>query len=113
MKSPILGLRTCCYKVPNLEEAKSWCSDIFETKPYFDEVFYVGFNIGGFELGLLPEEKISKEKKSDSVLCYWGVEDIKSIYQKFLDAGATVHEEPNNVGSAAHGQKICEILPFP
>ena len=98
MKSLILGLRTCCYKVGNLEEAKSWYSKVFETKPYFDEVFYVGFNIGGFELGLLPEDNRTQERKSEGVLCYWGVQDINAIYQKLLDFGATVHEEPNNVG---------------
>ncbi|PKV52921.1 lactoylglutathione lyase [Aquimarina sp. MAR_2010_214] len=93
----MLGLRTTIYKVSDLDKAKKWYSEAFNTKPYFDEPFYVGFNIGGYELGLLPEET-SSEAKSDGVLSYWGVEKIDATYQKLLDLGATEHEKPTNVG---------------
>ena len=49
------GIRTVIYKQPDLAKAKQWYSKAFKTEPYFDEPFYVGFNIGGYELGLLPE----------------------------------------------------------
>lgn len=91
----MLGLRTTIYKVPNLADAKKWYSSAFETDPYFDESFYVGFNIGGFELGLLPDDTTDRGK---NVLSYWGVKDIDSSYQKLLDLGAKKHEKPNNVG---------------
>ncbi len=93
----MLGLRTTIYKVSDLDKARKWYSDAFNTKPYFDEPFYIGFNIGGYELGLLPEEAPS-ETKSDSVLSYWGVEKIDATYQRLLDLGATEHEKPTNVG---------------
>ncbi|EZH73704.1 bleomycin resistance protein [Aquimarina atlantica] len=93
----MLGLRTIIYKVSDLDKAKKWYSDAFNTKPYFDEPFYIGFNIGGYELGLLPEEA-SSETKSDNVLSYWGVEKIDATYQRLLDLGATEHEKPTNVG---------------
>ncbi|QNJ97929.1 Glyoxalase-like domain protein [Constantimarinum furrinae] len=93
----MLGLRTTIYKVADLKEAKSWYSKAFEVTPYFDEPFYVGFNIGGFELGLLPEEQPQTEK-SDNVLSYWGVKHIQKQYQRILDLGATAHEAPTNVG---------------
>src|SRR4249920_1787574 len=57
MENKILGLRTTIYKVNNISKAKEWYALAFETKPYFDEPFYVGFNIGGYELGLQPEEQ--------------------------------------------------------
>ena len=97
MTSKILGLRTTCYKVPDLQSAKKWYSNAFQLAPYFDEVFYVGFNICGYELGLLPDEEPSNSK-ADSVLSYWGVKDIQTAYKHFLDQGATEHEAPNNVG---------------
>lgn len=98
MKKPsILGLRTTIYKVPDLEKGKEWYSNAFGTKPYFDEPFYVGFNIGGYELGLLPEEK-ENPKNSENVLAYWGVEDIHSEYEHMIKSGATDHEKPTNVG---------------
>ena len=97
MKSKILGLRTCIYKVPDLNEAKAWYAKAFETEPYFDEPFYVGFNIGGYELGLLPEEKEFNER-SDNLMTYWGVEEVQPVYDRMLSLGATVHEEPHSVG---------------
>lgn len=97
MKSPFLGLRTTIYKVANLKEAKEWYSKAFGIKPYFDEVFYVGFNVGGYELGLLPEEK-AVIKKLDSVITYWGVEQIDVVFDRLLKLDAQVHEKPTNVG---------------
>jgi lactoylglutathione lyase len=96
MKNSILGLRTTIYKVPDLKEAKAWYEKAFGTAPYFDEPFYVGFSIGGYELGLLPEDKSAMQ--SDNVLSYWGVEDIQERYDHFIKCGATEHEKPNNVG---------------
>lgn len=92
-----LGLRTTIYKVADLDAAKAWYGQAFETEAYFDEPFYVGFTIGGYELGLLPEESPTTDK-ADSVLTYWGVEEITKEYDRLLSLGATSHEAPNNVG---------------
>lgn len=96
-KEKILGLRTTVYKVPNLNEAKKWYSQAFGINPYFDEPFYVGFNIGGYELGLLPDDSPTSEK-TEGVIAYWGVNEIEKTYRHFLNSGATKHENPNNVG---------------
>ena len=93
----MLGLRTAVYKVSDLKKAKDWYSEAFQSKPYFDEAFYVGFNIGGYELGLHPEEKPVNEK-AESVMTYWGVENIEAEYQRLLSLGASVHQAPQNVG---------------
>ena len=97
MNEKILGLRTCLYKVGNLDEAKKWYAEAFGVKPYFDEPFYVGFDIGGFELGLLPAEG-EQADGAENVVCYWGVEDVEQTFQEFIERGATVHEEPHSVG---------------
>lgn len=94
MKSPILGLRTVGYKVSDITKAKKWYAEAFKTQPYFDEPFYVGFNIGGYELGLQPDESV----KGDNIAVYWGVEDIQAEYDRFLSLGAIAHEAPQNVG---------------
>lgn len=96
MSTSILGLRTTIYKVSDITKAKAWYTNVFQTAPYFDEPFYVGYNIAGYELGLQPEEKSSV--KADSVLTYWGVEHIEKEYQRFINAGASEHEKPQNVG---------------
>lgn len=90
----ILGLRTVGYKVSDISKAKEWYTKAFDTEPYFDEPFYVGFNIAGYELGLQPDDSV----KGDNVVTYWGVEDINAEYERFLGLGALGHEAPQNVG---------------
>lgn len=99
MEKRILGLRTTIYKVGDITKAKDWYAAAFQTEAYFNEPFYVGFNIGGYELGLQPEEN-SPAEKVETVLTYWGVKDIQKVYQQLLNHGATAHEAPNNVGGA-------------
>ena len=96
MENKILGLRTTIYKVSDIEKAKEWYTIVFQTKPYFDESFYVGYNIGGYELGLQPEEYDSP--KTTNVACFWGVDDIEEQFDFFLKSGATANEAPQNVG---------------
>ena len=96
MKTTVLGLRTVTYQVSDLEKAKAWYTKIFKTEPYFDELYYVGFNIGGYELGLMPEE--IPLVRSDASVSFWGVSNMAKEYQYFLDNGATAIEPPQNVG---------------
>ncbi len=93
----MLGLRTTIYKVSDLTAAKRWYAKAFETRPYFDQPYYVGFNVGGYELGLMPDENAIYQK-SDNVLSYWGIENIELAYKRLIDLGATEHEKPNSVG---------------
>ena len=93
----MLGLRTTIYKVGDIDKAKAWYTKAFKTEPYFDEPFYVGFDIGGYELGLQPEKNPTTDKP-DTVLSYWGVDKIEEAYQELLSLGATEHEAPVNVG---------------
>ncbi len=97
MAASILGLRTTIYKVADLEAAKKWYGKAFDQTPYFDEHFYVGFNIGGFELGLMPDDMPSDEKTSN-VLTYWGVEDLAKAIVHFVKLGATIMDPATNVG---------------
>jgi len=94
----VKGLRTTIYRVADLVKAKTWYTKAFGIEPYFDEPFYVGFNVGGYELGLQPEEDGVTGTKSPSVISYWGVEDITKEYINLIALGGTKHEEPMNVG---------------
>lgn len=93
----MLGLRTTIYKVGDINRAKEWYAKAFATQPYFDEPFYVGFNIGGYELGLQPEDN-STIDKAESVVSYWGVDNILDTYNYLVSLGATENEPPYNVG---------------
>ena len=91
-----LGLRTVIYKVPNITQAKEWYTQVLGHEPYFDQPFYVGFSVEGYELGLTPEESLTS--KPNAVSCYWGVENVKATFQNLLDLGATELESPQDVG---------------
>lgn len=67
MSTELLGLRTVIYPAPNLEVAKSYWAKFLGQDPYFDQPFYVGFDVAGYELGLLPDAD-----PNDGALTYWG-----------------------------------------
>ncbi|KPV93589.1 Glyoxalase-like domain protein [Pseudoalteromonas sp. P1-9] len=94
-KSDMLGLRTTVYMVNDIEAAKKWYTQAFGIKPYFDEPYYVGYNIRGFELGLMPTEK---EQQTSGVISYWGVEDIEAKFKKLISLGATPLSPISDVG---------------
>lgn len=91
------GLRTAIYTVSDLTRSKEFYTSLFEEKPYFDEPFYVGFNIGGYELGLVPAETPSATGPG-GVVAYWSVDEIQQAYQRAVELGATGLEAPTNVG---------------
>lgn len=97
MSKKFLGLRTAIYQVPDVVKAKAWYSRITGVKPYFDEPFYVGFNVGGFELGLVPQEGKIKEN-TGGVTAYWGVDDVQKTFDELIAAGASSFEDPHDVG---------------
>jgi len=92
----IQGLRTVIYHVADLEKAKQWYSNILGVQPYFDQPFYVGFNVGGYEFGLDPD--LSGITKGNNVVAYWGVEKIETAYKRMLEFGAKKNSEIQNVG---------------
>lgn len=92
----MFGLRTTIYKVLDLQSAKNWYTKAFKIEPYFEEPFYIGFNINGYELGLMPE--VQSHGKPDNVMSYWGVANVEETYNHLLSCGAKVHEVPKSVG---------------
>jgi predicted enzyme related to lactoylglutathione lyase len=95
--SPFQGLRTVIYHVPDLARAKAWYAAALETQPYFDQPYYVGFNVGGFELGLHPGTAGNAEKDHGAVT-YWGVADASAALARLLKLGAHRHNDVQEVG---------------
>lgn len=88
------GLRTVIYCVTDVQQSRDWWRRFLRVDPYFDEPFYVGFEIGGFELGLMPVESPTPE----GALTYWGVDDVAATVEEACRGGAQVHVEPSDVG---------------
>ena len=91
------GLRTIVYRVADLEQGKSWWTNLLGVAPYFDQPFYVGYNVGGYELGLVTDSLNPATDDARSVT-YWGVEDVEAAFRRLLDEGATEFHGLQDVG---------------
>jgi predicted enzyme related to lactoylglutathione lyase len=100
------GLRTAIYHVGDLDRAKEWYGVVLGIQPCFDESFYVGFDVGGFELGLQPDEP-GAPRASTGVVAYWGVDDADAAFGRLLELGATGHSGVQGVG---HGIRVATVL---
>lgn len=89
-----LGLRSLIYPAPDLATAKAWYTRILGVEPYFDEEAYVGFDVGGFELGLFKFGD-----PADGPRTYWGVADVDTALAHLVDNGGTVDEPVADVGA--------------
>ena len=98
----LLGLRTAIYPAPDLAKAKAWYTQMLGMEPYFDEPFYVGFAVGGFELGLLP----TATPASDGTQPLWGVVDIDAAVARAVGLGATLLDPVAEVGG---GIKVAAV----
>jgi predicted enzyme related to lactoylglutathione lyase len=101
----IAGLATVIYRVTDLDRAKAWYSSAFQQAPYFDQPFYVGFSIGGYELGLDPDPSGGKTGPGGSV-AYWRVASIDSAVAHFVASGAAVVAAAQEVGE---GIKVATV----
>ena len=103
------GLATVIYHVDDLTLAKAWYSKAFAATPYFDQPFYVGFNIAGYELGLDPDRTVAPSGRGGAV-AYWRVAEIQPAIDHFVRAGANVAVPPHDVGE---GIKVATVTdPF-
>ncbi|MEY2434414.1 MAG: hypothetical protein QOC92_4139 [Acidimicrobiaceae bacterium] len=93
MAIELQGLRTVIYPTSDLESAKAWWTEFLGFGPYFDEPFYVGYDVAGYELGLLPDHD-----PVDGALTYWGVDDVAAAIDAAVEQGAKVHAPPSEVG---------------
>lgn len=98
----LVGLRTAIYPAPDLIAAKLWYSKVLGQPPYFDEPFYVGFSVGGFELGLLPDG----QPGTTGPQALWAVEDIEIAYARLLELGASPLDPIAEVGE---GIKVAAV----
>jgi len=79
----IKGLRTVIYPSRDLAAAKAWYSQVLGSEPTFDQPFYVGFSVAGFELGLVPDA----EPGAPGSEAYWGVDDVDAELARLLALG--------------------------
>jgi catechol 2,3-dioxygenase-like lactoylglutathione lyase family enzyme len=101
-----LGLRTVIYAAPDLPAARAWWTRALGFPPYFDQPFYVGFNVGGYELGLDPNAAPATSHGGPT--SYWGVPEITLARQRLLDLGAKALAEVTDVGEGIRVATVCD-----
>ncbi len=97
-----LGLRTVIYPAPDLAASKAWFTELLGFGPYFDEPFFVGFQVGGYELALDPDGDPAL-----GPIHYWGVGDADAALARLLAAGAREHQPVTEVGE---GIRVAGVL---
>ena len=94
---PFLGLRTVIYHVSDLAAAKAWYEKVLGAAPYFDQPYYVGFNVGGYELGLDPDPASGAPGRGGAVP-YLGVTDAAAALERLRGLGAGLVSGVQDVG---------------
>ncbi len=98
----LLGLRTVIYPAPDLAASKAWFTALLGIEPYFDEPFYVGYQVAGYELALDPSADAAV-----GPVTYWGVADAAEALATLLAAGA---QERMGVQDVGEGIRVASVL---
>jgi len=102
------ALMTAIYPTADLARAKAWYAEVFGVAPYFDEPFYVGFNVSGYELGLMPVEPPLHQPGNRGVVAYWGVDDAAAAHARLLTLGATELGAVQDVGGGIRVSMVAD-----
>ena len=92
------------YPVSDLARAKDSFTAALGTAPYADSPYYVGFRVGGVEVGLDPNGHASGH---EGPVVYHKVDDINASLAALVERGANVKSEPRDPGG---GQLIAVAI---
>lgn len=87
------GIKIVLHPVSDLAKAKAVYSALLGADPQADSEYYVGFDVGGQHIGLVPGGG-----GATSPVAYWSVDDIDKKLAEVTSAGGRVHEPPREVG---------------
>jgi predicted enzyme related to lactoylglutathione lyase len=87
------GIKIVLHPVSDVEAAKRVYSALLGIEPQADAPYYVGFDVEGQHIGLVPGGQ-----GMSSPVAYWRVPDIDAKLAEVTAAGATVGEAPHEVG---------------
>lgn len=89
------GIRTVLHPVSDLAAAKAVYTALLGVPPQTDDSYYVGFEAAGQHIGLVPG---GGPQGITSPVAYWHVADIEAKLAEVTAAGATIKEQPRDVG---------------
>ncbi|MFC6083039.1 VOC family protein [Sphaerisporangium aureirubrum] len=86
------AIKTVLHPVSDLAKAKAVYAALLGVQPQTDSSYYVGFEAGGQQIGLVPGSGMT------SPVAYWHVPDIEAKLAEVTAAGAIVKEAAHDVG---------------
>jgi predicted enzyme related to lactoylglutathione lyase len=112
------GVKTIIYPVRDIEKAKGLFTALLGTEPYADQPYYVGYSVGGQDIGLDPR---GHAQGMTGPLAYFHVDDIQQSLDGLLAAGAEPVQDVKDVGGGkliasvkdADGNVIGLVQPAP
>jgi predicted enzyme related to lactoylglutathione lyase len=102
--SSVQGIKTVLHPVSDVEKAKTVYAALLGVEPSADSAYYVGFDVAGQHIGLLPG---GGPQGLTSPVAYWHVDDIEATLAAVTAAGATVKDAPNEVGG---GRLVASVI---
>lgn len=93
----MLGLRSCIFQHHDIVSVADWYEKVLQKKPYFTAERYIGFDVGGYELGIFQREE-ALITPGTNIEIYWGVESVESELQRLIELWATQRDAPTEVG---------------
>ncbi len=89
------GIKIVLHPVTDLEAAKAVYTALLGTPPANDAPYYVGYEVGGQHIGLVPN---GAQQGMASPVAYWQVPDIEAKLAEVTAAGGTVKDAARDVG---------------
>ena len=83
------------FGVGDLAAARTLYTAVLGTEPYVDSPYYVGYRVGGVEIGLDPN---AARQGTTAPITYWTTDDIHGRVEALVAAGATLQRPPSDVG---------------
>jgi predicted enzyme related to lactoylglutathione lyase len=102
--SSVQGIKTVLHPVSDVEKAKAVYTALLGVEPQADSPFYVGFDVAGQHIGLVPG---GGPQGLTAPVAYWHVDDIEAKIAEVTAAGATVKDAPKEVGG---GRVVASVV---
>ena len=96
-------LNTVLYPVKNIDKATATFTALFGVEPHVDSKYYVGYEVDGHEIGLVPN---GHDQGMTGPEPYYDVEDITATLAALSAAGAVVVQEPTDVAAGLLVAKV-------
>jgi predicted enzyme related to lactoylglutathione lyase len=86
------GIKIVIYPAKDIAKTKALFCELLGVEPYADAPYYVGFKVGGQDIGLDPQGH------QEGMTAYYQVDDIQKSLASLVDGGAKTVQEIKNVG---------------